>query len=220
MLPGIKNLYIAGAGGFGREVVGLAQAIKSLTNAQWEIRGFLDDTDCPLKDKACDYTVTGTIKDYSPAPGDAVAVAIGDPHARADVVNLLQGRRAVFAALVHPWAGLGQHCSIGEGSIIQGGFAMTANVSLGAFSVMLACLVGHDVTIGDFTTVSSHCNISGKVEVGRRVFMGGNVAVAPGLSIGDDAYLCMGSIILKNVPSGARMLGNPAREIGSASAVI
>lgn len=210
----MKNLYIAGAGGCGRETLSLALDIKRLVQPDWEIRGFLDDTENPLGDAACDYGVVASIKDFSPKRDDLVVVALADPHDKYDVVNFLRAKGASFTSLIHPYATLGRFFAIGDGVIIQSGFAMTVNVNIGSFSLMLASLLGHDVKIGDFSTISSHCNISGHVNVGERTFIGGNVAIAPNITIGDDAYLCMGSVILKDVPAGAKMLGNPARVIG------
>lgn len=91
---------------------------------------------------------------------------------------------------------------------------MTVNVKIGSFVTLLSACIGHDVTLGDYSTISSHCNISGNVSIGEEVFMGGNVAVAPRVSIGDRAYLCMGSVALKDIPKGAKVMGNPAKEIG------
>ena len=54
----------------------------------------------------------------------------------------------------------------------------------------------------------------GNTIVGEGVFIGGNVAIAPNITIGDNAYICMGSIVMKDVNPGSKILGNPAKEIG------
>ena len=53
----------------------------------------------------------------------------------------------------------------------------------------------------------------GNVTFGSQAFIGGNVAIAPHVAIGERAYVCIGSVVIKNVKAGAKVLGNPAREI-------
>ncbi len=210
----MKDLYIVGAGGCGRETLVLLQDINRITGTKWNLKGFLDDTPDPLHDKACDLGVVGTIRDYSPGPNDVLVLAIAAPQDKIMLVKLLKGRGAKFESAIHPYANMGRHCSVGEGVLVQNGFGMTVNVNIGSFTTLLSSCIGHDVTVGDYSTISSHCNISGNVSIGKGVFIGGNVAVAPKVSIGDGSYLCMGSVVLKDVAIGAKILGNPAREVG------
>lgn len=213
----MKDLYIVGAGGCGRETLVLLQDINRIQGPQWNIRGFLDDTEDPLRGKECDVGVAGSIQDYSPRPNDVLVMAVADPADKKMLAEMLKTRGAHFVSAIHPYAYMGQHCNIGEGVLVQSGFGMTVNVTVGSFVTLLSACVGHDVSIGDYTTISSHCNISGNVSIGDEVFMGGNVAVAPRLNIGRQSYLCMGSVVLKDVPPSVKVLGNPAREIGMAS---
>lgn len=213
----MKDLYIVGAGGCGRETLFLLQDIHRLQGERWNIRGFLDDTPDPLRGKECDLQVVGTIRDYSPAPNDVLVMGVANPADKKMLAEMLKARGARFETVIHPYANMGRHCTLGEGVLVQAGFGMTVNVSVGSFVTLLTACVGHDVSIGDYSTISSHCNISGHVTVGDEVFMGGNVAVAPGMDIGRQAYLCMGSVVLKPVRPGVKVMGNPAREIGIAS---
>ena len=73
--------------------------------------------------------------------------------------------------------------------------------------------VGHDAKIGDFSVVSSYCDITGNVSVGERVFMGSHVCIAPGLEIGDEAVLGIGSVVVSKVQAGKKVFGNPARSL-------
>lgn len=210
----MKDIYIVGAGGCGRETLSMLQEINAIKGPQWNIQGFLDDTEDPLAGKECDFGVVGSIRDYSPRPNDTLVMAIANPADKKNLAEMLLCRGAQFETVVHPYANLGRHCAIGNGTIVQCGFGMTVNVKIGSFVTLLSSCVGHDVVIGDYSTISSHCNISGNVSVGEGVFMGGNVAVAPHMTIGSRAFLCMGSVVLKNIPDDTRVMGNPAREIG------
>lgn len=210
----MKNLYILGAGGCGRETLLMLHEIQAIQGQRWNIIGFLDDTEDPLHGKACDLSVVGSIKDFFPQKNDVLVMAIAEPSAKEKIATLLKERGAVFETVIHPHAGLGKYNSIGEGTLIYGSFGMTVNISIGSFCTLLACTLGHDVIVGNFSTISSYSNIMGHVSIGEKVFIGGNVAVAPHAIIGDGAYVGVGSVVLKRVKMGEKVFGNPAREIG------
>ncbi|MEX5744736.1 DapH/DapD/GlmU-related protein [Massilia sp. X63] len=50
------------------------------------------------------------------------------------------------------------------------------------------------------------------VSIGSNVWIGGGAIVLPGVTIGDDAVVGAGSVVTHDVPAGARVAGNPARE--------
>lgn len=209
----MKDLYILGAGGCGREVLSMMLDAQAIQGQRWNIKGFLDDTEAPLHGKDCALPVVGTIMDYSPKPNDVLLMGIAEPHAKERLVNMLKARGAAFASFIHPYVTMGRYSQLGEGAVVYGGFGMTVNVKVGTFATLQACYLGHDVTVGDYCTISSFCNIMGYVAVGKRVFIGSNAAIAPHAVIEDDAYICVGSVVIKNVKAGAKVLGNPAREI-------
>lgn len=51
------------------------------------------------------------------------------------------------------------------------------------------------------------------VTLGRDVWVGGGAIVLPGITVGDGAIIGAGAVVTKAVPAGARVAGNPAREI-------
>lgn len=51
----------------------------------------------------------------------------------------------------------------------------------------------------------------GKVHIGDYVYLGNNVLVMPGVTIGDHVLVAAGSVVTKSVPSGVVVGGNPAR---------
>lgn len=210
----MRNLFIVGAGSLGRELAGLITTIQRISPRRWNVVGFLDDTENPLGGRACDYEVVGTIRDYRPQGGEALAMGIADPAAKHKLSRELLERGATFESIIHPHAYLGHHNNIGMGVIIYAGFGMTVNCQIGDFCTLLDCTLGHDVKIGSFSTLSSKCHLMGGVTVGSGVYMGGNAAVAPHVSIGDSAFVCIGSVLMKDVPARAKVMGNPAREIG------
>lgn len=51
--------------------------------------------------------------------------------------------------------------------------------------------------------------------VGRGATIGANATILPGITIGKSAMIGAGSVVTKDVPSYALVIGNPARRVGS-----
>ena len=49
------------------------------------------------------------------------------------------------------------------------------------------------------------------VTIGNNVWVGGNVVILPGVTIGDNAVIAAGSVVTKDVPAWTVAGGNPAR---------
>ena len=65
--------------------------------------------------------------------------------------------------------------------------------------------------IGDYSVISGNCNVVRNVVIGKDVFLAAGVCIAQDIHVGDCAYLGLGCVVLKDVPAGATMFGNPAR---------
>ena len=57
-------------------------------------------------------------------------------------------------------------------------------------------------------------NIKKPVSIGDFVWMGANVSIVPGVTIGEGAIVGMGAVVTKDVPACAIVGGNPAAVIG------
>jgi maltose O-acetyltransferase len=51
------------------------------------------------------------------------------------------------------------------------------------------------------------------VHIGEEVWIGGSAILLPGVTVGDGAIVGAGSVVTRNVASGTRVVGNPARPI-------
>ena len=120
----MKDLYIVGAGGCGREVLQIIKDIHCIQGPRWNIVGFLDDTEGPLAGKECDYGVVETIVDYVPKENDVLAMAVADPKGKRKLAEMLLARGAVFENIIHPDAGIKDFSTMGMGNIIYGGLSL------------------------------------------------------------------------------------------------
>jgi acetyltransferase-like isoleucine patch superfamily enzyme len=53
--------------------------------------------------------------------------------------------------------------------------------------------------------------VSAPIHIGDRVWLGANVTILPGVTIGDDSVVAAGSVVTKDVPAAHLAVGNPAR---------
>ncbi len=208
----MKNLIIVGASGFGREVVQWVEDI-NVVKPEWKILGFLDDNPNALDGCRCDYQIIGSIKDWQPKDNEYFACAIAIPNVKYSVVNSLLERGAKFATLIHPTALVNKYAQIGKGVVITPRSNLNADTKVGDFVSVLGSGIGHDATVGDYSTLSGRCSINGHVQVGKMVYIACGVSIAPSKKIGDGAYVGIGSVVISNVKAGSKVFGNPAKRI-------
>lgn len=113
------------------------------------------------------------------------------------------------------YLGAGTGFRVGERSQLGENARIDQNVTLGNDVVM-----GPDVVIMTnahaFEDLDTPINRQGAlpirpVVIGNDVWLGTRVIVMPGVTIGDHAVIGAGSIVTKDVPPKAVMVGNPAR---------
>ena len=71
----MKDLIIAGAGGFGREAYYLARSINHV-KPTWNIKGFINDISDALEGHNCDLPIIGTITDWEPQDNEIFVVCL------------------------------------------------------------------------------------------------------------------------------------------------
>jgi len=207
------ELIIVGAGGMGREVFSwLSHEIKD--NVDFIIKGFIDDNPEALGSLSYPIKVIGSIIDYQPGINERLVLAILDPKTRKTITRQLMAKGANFYTLIHPSSIIGTNVKIGMGSIVCPNCILTNDIEIGNFVfINTSSTIGHDVTIGDFTSVNGKVEITGNVKVGKECLFGVGAKVIPGRKIGDGATVGAGSVVIRNIPEGVSVFGNPAKRI-------
>ena len=208
----MKDIIIIGASGFGREVLQWIKDINKIKET-WCIKGFLDDNLNALDGYTCDSKILGTINDWNPSENEEFVFAIASPKVKERIAMKLKAKGAHFARVVHPTSLIGEFCEIGEGLVVTPRAKISPNVKIGDFVTVLGCGIGHDAEIDDFSTLCGNCAVNGHVRLGKRVFVGTSAVIAPSKKVGDDAYICMGSMVVTNGRAGYKVMGNPAKKM-------
>ncbi len=201
----MNDLIIVCAGGFGREVYYMAKSI-----GKWNIKGFIDDNLHALDGVNIALPIIGTIKDWQPSKNEVFALGVSNPKTKETIVGLMKAKGAKFETLIAPHSRIIETTTIGEGCIISGSIGDC--VKIGNFVNVMGSMIGQDSTIDDFSTTTGFTNIA-SAYIGKRVFLGSHSVILNGKKVGDDAFVCAGSIVLSNVKAGTKVFGNPAKKM-------
>ena len=105
------------------------------------------------------------------------------------ILRMKVGKKTSFALMVMPDIMFPEKITVGENSII--GYNTT--------------LLAHEYLIREYRL--------GEIVIGNEVMIGANTTILPGVKIGDGAIVSAGTLVHKDVPSGAFVGGNPMRVI-------
>ena len=155
----MKDLIIAGAGGFGREALALAKTLNKI-EPQWNIRGFINDIPDALDGVKCTHSIIGTIKDWQPSENEVFVMGISSPVGKEKVAGILKAKGAKFITLIHPAALISDEAILGEGCIIGGRSSIGGGTEVGNFVHIAGSMIGQDAVIGDYSTTTGFANIT------------------------------------------------------------
>ena len=109
--------------------------------------------------------------------------------------------RMVTGIEIHPQASLGKNLFIDHGT----GVVIGQTGSIGD-----DCTIYHGVTLGGKGSGAKR-----HPSVGHRVSIGAHAQLIGPITIGDDAVIGAGAVVVKDVPPGVTVAGNPARPLSS-----
>jgi len=208
-------LFIIGAGGFGREVFCVIEALQASGDVP-RPTGFIDDdasaTDIEHLD-ALGSRIVGSIDDLvrRKEPFSAV-LAVGSSADREAIACLLAHSPVTYTVLVHPDATIGCDVQLSEGVVVAPGGRLSTHIQVGKHvHIDQNAAIGHDCYLGDFCRLNPQACVSGGVMIGRRALIGANAIVLQGLTVGDDAIVGAGAVVTHPVGPGTTVMGVPAR---------
>lgn len=122
-----------------------------------------------------------------------------------------------------------ERCTIGDDVVIGRGALVENDTTIGRGTVIQAnayitaySLLEEDVFVAPCVTTTND-NYMGRTEkrhalrrgptIRRGARIGGGAVLLPGVEIGEEAFVGAGSVVLRDVPARAVVVGNPARQI-------
>jgi acetyltransferase-like isoleucine patch superfamily enzyme len=137
-----------------------------------------------------------------------------------DLLARLTGKPVDETVTVFPpfYSDFGKNISLGKRVFINSGckFQDQGGVVIGD-----DCLIGHNTVLA---TLNHDLDPSRRADmhpapitIGRNVWIGANAIVLPGVTIGDNAVVAAASVVTKDVPADAIVVGSPARVLRSLS---
>jgi sugar O-acyltransferase (sialic acid O-acetyltransferase NeuD family) len=210
----VVDLVIVGAGGFGREVLDVVEAMNS-EHRVLNVLGYLDDDlkrDLVLV-RGRGLDLLGPISLLKEIDAEyVIGIGCSEVRRRIDDFATKIGRQP--ATLVHPSATFGADVHLGRGSIICSHVSVTTNVRLGRHvQLHVNCTIGHDVVAGDYVTVLPGATVGGAVTLEEGATVGTNAAIIQGVSVGRMATIGAGAAVIRSVPEGLAFGGVPARNL-------
>jgi UDP-2-acetamido-3-amino-2,3-dideoxy-glucuronate N-acetyltransferase len=125
---------------------------------------------------------------------------------------------------IMPKAIIGHSCNLGQNVFVADGVVLGNNVKIqNNVSIYTGVTCDDDVFLGPSMVFTNVINPRSaikrhdqylKTHVGKGATIGANATIVCGHDIGAYAFIGAGTVVTKNVPDYALMVGNPAKQIG------
>lgn len=216
-----KRIGIFGTSGFSRE------ALDVCIDEGYEEITFIGD-DCQVREYFGYLCVDEAQITLMKREGFVFVIGIGDNAIRRKIVEKYQD--LYYVNVIHSSASFGykqrNEIERKRGNIVTAGVRMTDNIAIGNFGIFnLNCTIGHDCVIEDFVNISPGANISGNVQLSEGAYIGTNASILQGKSISEKMIIgrCStvgaGAVVTKPVPDNVVVMGAPAKQNDSPSAI-
>lgn len=119
-----------------------------------------------------------------------------------------------FLEVIHPSAVIARDAVLGEGVQLMAGAVVQAGATVEANAILnTRATIDHDCHIGAHAHVAPGATLSGAVVVEAAAHIGAGATVLQGIRVGAGAIVGAGAVVTRDVPTGATVVGVPAREV-------
>lgn len=209
------KVVIAGAGSYGRVYL---EYIKE--QETFDVIGFLDDDPAKKGTEIQGIPVLGSTQhfDFLQELGiNGVLAPIGNNLARIKILERARSAGLKTPNFIHNTAIISPDSTPtpGCGIYVLAGSIIMPFVTFNDFvMVSMGVKIAHHTRWGRGAFVSTGANVGANFCIGARAFLGIGSTIMTGIDrIGADSTVGAGAVVIDDVPSGATVVGNPARVI-------
>lgn len=205
-------MLIIGAKGFAKEVLEICHQCEDLKNLV-----FYDDINIDIGTHLFNqFEILKNIneaKHYFETVDCRFTIGIGNPELREKIYKKFTEIGGVLISTVNKFAIIGSYdVQIGIGTNILSNATISNSVRIGKGCILYYnVIITHDCIIGDFVELSPNVILLGNVEVGSFTHIGSNVTILPKVKIGANVIIGAGSVVTKDIPNNAVVMGIPAK---------
>lgn len=216
----MKKLIIIGGFGNGTVVQSTVEDINE-RKKEWDLIGFLNDRETnpingsPVLGKIDKEVVASYLKDpdiyffYS-----LISIKLNYKYISKLVDLEIPEHR--FATIIHPTAVISKFSHIGFGVCIQPFVSVGPNTKIGNHVQIFAqSLIGHGSRLDNYSYVANNACIGADVHLMEGAYLGTNATTLEFIKLGKWSVTGIGAVVLKDVEDYAKVVGSPARVIGS-----
>jgi sugar O-acyltransferase (sialic acid O-acetyltransferase NeuD family) len=141
-------------------------------------------------------------------------IAIGDNLIRRKVAESLHSILPPPLNVIHPSAILAESIILFQGIMLGASAVVNPAVELNNGVICnTGSIIEHGCKIGQYAHIAPGAVLCGDVEVGENAFIGAGAVIKQGLKIGKNAIVGAGAVVIRDIPEGAKVVGNPAKII-------
>ena len=205
-----NNCIIVGAGTYG-------QVYAEYLKQEYSIEGFIDDDDGLRGAVVNGINVIGNTEDlFRREEKDiAVFVPIGNNCVRVSLLDKLNAAGFQTPNYIHPSANIHSNVILGKAVYILQGVIIMPHTRLEDYVMISAgSIISHHSTIEVGCFISFGVNVGASLTLKQKAYLGIGCTVMTGVkSVGGNSLIGAGAVIIRDVPDGATVVGNPGKII-------
>jgi len=200
----LHDLLILGDGVHGAEMAEIVERINHATPT-WNLLGYLSSNEAKVGTRRNGYPVLGAFTDLDAYPHAALVPdnewprSLPLPHDR-------------LVSLIDPSVFVSRAAQIGVGCVFYPHCYLGLNARVGDYIFCLSgSIINHDDVLEDRVVLASGVTLAGSVHVEEGCYLGQSCTVRQLLRIGRGSTIGMGAVVIRDVPPGSVIVGNPGR---------
>ena len=204
-----KKLFIFGAGAVVKDICKIIDKINDI-KPTWSVLGFVDNDKKLSGQKILGLPIVN-ISELPDSNKIYGICGIMDPKLKKKIVNEeIINKGYKLGTIIHPDIEFPEDVIIKNGSIVFSGVQISCNVKIGS-CVWLDknVLIGHDTSIGDFSSILPSTIISGMCNLGSGCTIGAGAKLYQNVSVGRNSLVGIGTTITNDIQKHTSVINLP-----------